>query len=155
MTLRAPRESSARAAFSLVALRQFHGHRCDRHAAALDLGLGADVLGDVEGFLEGLVQHAAGVVVFEREMIRLLQLPEYFGLAQHHRVEAASHPEQMFDAVRLGKGVDFVGQWVVVIVAVEQEIAQGRKGPLRVEASGGVKFHPITGRDNDRLVGQA
>ena len=59
------------------------------------------------------------------------------------------------DAVRLGKGVDFVGQWVVVIVAVEQEVPQSRKGPLRVEAGGGVKFHPIAGRDDDRLVGHA
>ena len=44
---------------------------------------------------------------------------------------------------------------VVVIVAVEQEVPQSRKGPLRVEAGGGVKFHPIAGRDDDRLVGHA
>ena len=40
-------------------LCEFHGHRTDRHAAALDFGLSANLLGDVERLLKGPVQLVA------------------------------------------------------------------------------------------------
>ena len=118
--LRAPRESRARAVFSLVSpapmtitsrslepaedlLGQFHRHRADGDAAALDVGFGADVLGDVKRALEGLVQPAAGVAVLERQVVGLLELAEDFGFAQHHRVQAAGDLEEMVHALRLAQ----------------------------------------------------
>jgi len=45
---------------------------------ALDVGLGADVFGDVEGLLERLVEAAAGMAVPEGEVVGLFQLAEDF-----------------------------------------------------------------------------
>ena len=87
MMLFAPRESSARAVFSLVSpapmtstsrsaseLKIFSASstatEADGNAAALDVGFGADVLGDVERALKRLVQSRAGVSVLMRQRRR-------------------------------------------------------------------------------------
>ena len=57
-------------------LRQLDRDRADGDAAALDVGFGADMLGDVERALEGLIEPAAGMAVFQREVVGFLELAE-------------------------------------------------------------------------------
>ena len=64
--------------------RQFDRDRADGDIPALDVGLGPDLLGHVEGFLEGLVQMGAGLVVPQSRLVGLFKLTEDFSLAHHH-----------------------------------------------------------------------
>jgi len=45
-----------------------------------------------------------------RERVSLLELAEDFGLAKHHRIEAACNFEQMMQALRFGERVNFVAK---------------------------------------------
>ena len=108
-------------------LRQLYRHRPHRHAAALDVGPGADLFGNIERPLKRLVQSAAGLFVLQRQVVSPLKLPEDFGLTQHHRVDAAGDFEQMFDALRLAQIVDLLVQWAAIIAPGNQELAQRLK----------------------------
>src|SRR2546430_14770272 len=92
-------------------LRQLYCHRPPRDAAALDVGPGADLFGNIERPLKRLVQSAAGMFVLQRQVVSLLKLPQDFGLTQPHGVDAAGDFEQMFDALRLAQIVDLIVQW--------------------------------------------
>jgi hypothetical protein len=121
--VRAPRLRRARAVFSpaspapmtmtgwsrrelKIFSGQFHGDGSDGDAAALDVGFGADLFGDVEGFLENLVQTAAGVLVPEGGVVGFFQLAEDFRFAQDHGIQAAGDLEEVFQAAGIGVAVE-------------------------------------------------
>ena len=89
-------------------LRKFHRDRTDGHAAPLNVGLGANLFGDIERLLKGLVQTAAGMFMLERKLVGLFELTENFRLAQDHRVESAGDLEQVFDTLRFAQGINLV-----------------------------------------------
>src|SRR5262249_49473156 len=130
-------------------LGKFHGDRADGDAAALNIRLRADLFGDVECFLKGLIEAAAAGTVFEREAVGFFKLAEDFSFAEHHGVEAGSDFEKMFEAVRLGKSIKFVGQRVAVLVAIHQKFAKSGKGAARLHRRDGIKFDTIAGRENN------
>ncbi len=133
-------------------LGQFHRHRADRDAAALDVGCGADVLGDVERALEGLVQPPASMAGLEGEVVGLLKLAEDFRLPEHHRVQAARDFEQMVQALRLAPGVYLVGQRVAVVMAADQKVPEGGDGPGRLQLRHRVDLNAVAGGQNHRFV---
>ena len=114
-------------------LRQFHGHGGDGDTAALDVGLGADLLGHLEGALESLVQPRAGVPVLEGQVVGFLELAEDFGFAEHHRVETAGDLEQVLNAVGIGNLVKLVAERAVVVVNPHQKSPEFGKSPARFE----------------------
>ena len=65
-------------------LGQFHRGGHHGHAAALDVRLGADVLGHIERALKRLVQPRAGVLVREGYFVGGFELAENFRLADDH-----------------------------------------------------------------------
>src|SRR5208283_4573536 len=86
-------------------LRQFDGDRADRDAAALDIRVGADVLGDIESGLESFVEPRPSMAGPQCNFVGLLELAKYLGLAQHHRVQAAGYFEEMAEAERFSQPI--------------------------------------------------
>lgn len=127
-------------------LREFDRDGGDGDAAALDVGLGADVFGDVEGALEGLVQAAAGVLVLEGEVVGFLELAEDFGFTEDHRVHAAGDLEEVLDALRFAQEIEFVGDGIEILMMVEEELPQTGEGIVISAAGGSVDFHAVAGR---------
>ena len=86
---------------------QLNGDGTDGDAAALDVGFGADLFGDVEGFLENSVQAAAGVLVLEGRVVGFFQLAEDFRFAQDHGIQAAGDLEKVLQAAGVRRGSRF------------------------------------------------
>ena len=91
--------------------------------------------------------------MLEGEVVRLFELPQDFGFAQHHRIQSAGDFEQMLQAMRLMVSVKLVGEGFPDIVAVQQESAQRGGGGTRLQRRDGVHFHPVAGGENDPLGG--
>ena len=136
-------------------LGEVHRHGTDRDVTALDAGVSANVFGNVEGALEGLVQRATGVARLQRDVIGFLHLAENLGFTQHHRVQAAGHAEEVFEALGLAAGVEFGGQRFGKRASFEEKTAQGFERGRGLAVGGGVQLDPVAGREDDRLGGQA
>ena len=122
--------------------RQFDGDGTDGDVAALDVGLGPNLLGHVECFLEGLVQMGAGLVVLQGRFVGLFELTEDFSLANHHRIKAAGNFEQMLQTFRLSMEINFSADRLAVVVMVEKELPQFLHGLAFGQGGRGVDFHP-------------
>ena len=136
-------------------LGQLHCHGADGDAAALDLRLGANQLGHVERLLECLVEQWAGGFAGVGQLVGELELTEDFGLAQHHRVDAARHAEEVLDALRVAVRVKGILRCLADAVEFTDEAAQRLAKRGVVVGGGGVDFHAVAGGENDSLVGNA
>jgi hypothetical protein len=124
-------------------------------SSALDVRFRADVLGDVERPLERLIEPTAGMAVLERKVVGLLELAKDFGLAQHHRIQAACDFEEMVHALRLAPGINLVRQRVAIVMAGDQEVPERSEGPGRLQLRDSVYLDPVAGGEDNRLVGNA
>jgi len=135
--------------------RKLDGGGHDGDAAALDVGRGADVLGDVEGALEGLVQPGAGVLVREGEFVGVLELAEDLGLADDHGVEAGGDLEEVMQAVGFGQHVNFLIQGTDKGVMIDEKFLQPGKGDLGCERGVGVDLNAVAGGEDGGFAGDA
>ena len=124
----------------------------DAAPGPVDAGLGVHPLADPQRLLHQLVQVPAGGLVLGSQAVRVPQLAQDLGLADHHRVEPGGHPQ------RVGRRVD-----VEVDVQVRGQQADVQPGPLgehrtdvgqaTVEGGdGGVDLDPVAGGEHDGLV---
>ena len=94
--------------------RHLHGHAADRHGTARDLRLGPHALRRAHRARERALQLGSKRASRPGLRGRFLHLPEDLGLAQHHRLEARSDPEEVAqrgvaeaaDGERGGRGVE-------------------------------------------------
>jgi len=135
--------------------RQLHGDRPDGDAAALDVGLGADVFGDVEGALKGPVEPGAGMAMLAGQLIRLFKLAQNLRFPEHHRIQPAGHAEKMLDALRLAQRVNPPDLRVGAILGRQQEFPQPGQGAGRLPRRGGVDLNAVAGGQDDRLISGA
>ena len=124
------------------------GHR---HQVRADLGLGAHVLGHRESALEQFVQQEtqrAGLLGLAH---RLLHLPEYLRLAQHHRIQAARHAERMlhrlFARQRVEIGLDVLARHLMIL----RQPVDGMVGICGVA----IQLHAVAGGQDRRLFRRA
>ena len=116
-------------------------HR-DRRAA--DVGLRAHVLGHREGALEQAVEHQPERAGRLRVPDRLLHLAQDLRLAQHHRIEAARHPERVRDRLLPRQRVDVGRQRIPrhVVELLQPLDDRLRLGPVHVDLG------PVAGRQD-------
>ncbi len=93
--------------------------------------------------------------VLKGQLVSLFELPEDFGLAEHHRVQPASDLEQMMQAVRFGQRVEFVIQCCVISMNCDEKSFQLRKRPDGFQRRRSVNFHPVARGKNHRLLRDA
>ncbi len=91
----------------------------DALTGLVDAGLRVHALANPQRLLHQLMQQAASGVPLARRLVRLAELTQDLGLANHHRVEASRNPERM--PRRIG---------VEVHVQVAREHADVDPGPL-------------------------
>jgi hypothetical protein len=68
-------------------LRQLRRHRCDRHRAPRDVGLGADPLGHTVGGLEDRIELRPDHATLGGDPVRRPDLAQHLRLADHLAVE--------------------------------------------------------------------
>ena len=121
----------------------------------MDVGLGADLLGDVEGALKGFVQQSTGVVVLEREVVGFLELAEDFRFTEDHGFEAGGDSEQVLDALGFSQLVDFVRDGIAVVVNLHEELVEFLESLTWFEAGSHVQFDPVARGENHDFVNKA
>ena len=117
--------------------------------------MGADMLGHIESPLKSLIQTPGGMPVLQRKVIRFLELTKNLGFAQDHGIEPAGDAEKVLHALRLAQRVNLVRQRVTIIMAGYQEFLQRGKGLARLQGSGRINLHSITGGQNYRFIRRA
>ena len=77
--------------------REIHRHAGHADLALADGGMGAHMLGGLEGFLENPVEHRSRGAPRLRRGVGVLHLAEDFRLADHLRVDAGGDLEEVLD----------------------------------------------------------
>src|SRR5690606_37530278 len=114
-----------------------------RHGMGTNCRCGTNLFGNRKGTLEQLVQQRAKCARLLGSPHCVFHLPEYLGLAEHHRVKATGHPKSMAHRIVLMILVQMRLQ-TVGLKAVE--ICQpGRQMLLNLRLSRTVDFSAVTG----------
>ena len=100
--------------------------------------------------MEERVEHRARRARLARDCIRLLDLRENLALAEHERIKARSHVEEVADAFLVDERVEVSVDVLVVARQVEQELLERRDIFLRI-VDDGVHLTAIAGREHDGL----
>ncbi len=122
-----------------------------RNRGRADVSLGAHGFRHREGALEKLVEEEPERARCLRRAHRLLELAEDLGFAQHHRIEAACHPEGVLDRALLRQTVE-IGLDLSGLQAVVVGHPVDRRGRLVGVA---VDLGAIAGRDDGRFLDRA
>ena len=120
-------------------------------AGPADRGLGPGPLAGAQREPAELAEHPPGRAVLRGQLDGRTHLAEDLVLADHHRVEAGRHREQVAHRAVLVVHVQVLGQLVRRHAAVPREQLADR-GDAGVEAVHlGVHLHPVAGGDDERL----
>jgi hypothetical protein len=134
---------------------EIDGHGGDGDAAALDLGFGANLFGDVERALEHAVQEPAGTAVLKGDIVGLLELTEDLGFAEHHGVESSGDSEEVFDALGFGAGVDFGAEGFRGPAMFGEEPAEGGEQLGFWVVRGHIQFDTVAGGQDDAFENES
>ena len=121
---------------------EVHGDGSDGGRAARDGGFGTNLLGGLERALEELVQAGIDGSGIGGRCVGLFDLAENFGFAEDHGIETAGYAEEVLGS-RCGIGGSKR--------KVGQEAGEIRQGGLGI-GGGGVKFHAVAGREQNRAL---
>ena len=129
-------------------LRQAHRSRGHRDRVGADPGIGTRALGGGEGVLKQAIQRAAEGAGIARAGPGLLHLAEDLRFAQHHRIEASGHPEQVPHGVAIAMPVQ-IGMQVVAAVRMDGQPFGQR---LAIVVGLCIQLGAVAGGEQDRLV---
>ncbi len=132
--------------------REVDRDRADGDAPRRDAGLGAHALRDRERLVEDAVEDGAGRARLGGEVVEALQLAEDLRLADHHRVEARRHAEEMADGVAVVMDEEMLREGRRRDAALAREELADRPGYGIVVAPERERFDSIAGRDERRLL---
>ena len=124
--------------------RKLHRHRTDGGWTAGDLGLRANRLGDTKSVLKELMERSSCGSGIRGRRVGLLDLPKDLGFSNHHRVEAAGHPEEMPHRLRR----DMMVKRGLESGSLGEDRTESIQRPQGAEA-GGVEFHTVARGKHD------
>src|ERR1700693_6124147 len=126
-----------------------HGHRTEGNASPGNCRRRSYTLSDVESLLEKSVQNPARRPGPRCNLVGAFDLPENLCLAQNHRFQAGSNPEQMPDR---GKSLQPEKMLEFADLDLTVEIMEKRfDGQLRILGDN-IKFCPVTGRQEHTFL---
>jgi hypothetical protein len=123
----------------------------DRYRVFANGGFGADLLGHGERVLEKPLQRLAQRTGGRRVLIRDLGLAEYLRLAEHQRIQATRHGQQLCDRLAPSVAVQVGTQPLVVQVVLFRQPAAHEVGGV-IRAGQRVDLGAIAGGDHGRFV---
>jgi len=100
--------------------------------------MGPEVFGHVESTLKSSSEAGAGMAIFQRQIIGLLELAENFRFAQNHRIHSTGNPEQVLHTLRLVQAINLIRQRIAIIMDFDQEFLQCVEGLAGVEGGRGI-----------------
>ena len=100
--------------------------------------------------MEERIEHGARRAGLARNRVRLLDLREDLPLAEHERIEARRHVEEMADAFLVDERVEVRVDVLVVARQVKQELLERRCIFLCI-VDDGVHLAAVAGREHDGL----
>ena len=145
-------------------LREFHGHRRDRHGRRPDGGLAAHALGYGKGAAKELVELSANGADGAGRGIGFLDLAENLGFADYHRIQAGGYAKEVanriFPTEFVEMRVELFRLQMKVIVQESAEVGGavgGVRHKLNTIAGGDhhALFDPGIGGEITASVGQA
>ena len=131
-------------------LREFDCRIAYRDRVVGDACLRAHALARRDGAVEESVEHRARRARLARDRVRLLDLREDLALAEHERIKARGHVEEVADAFLVDERVEVSVDVLVVARQVEQELLERRDIFLRI-IDDGVHLAAVAGREHDGL----
>ena len=132
-------------------LGQLNGRRADRHGPGAEIGFGPHPLAGAHRLVEQAVENRAEGAVFLPEPHHLLHLGEDLALAQHQRVEAGSHPQQVSNGIFMMKGEEMRAELIDAQAGMPAEEGAHCRDALVGMPQQGIDLQPVAGAEDGGL----
>ena len=80
---------------------EFNGGVTNRNGTSSDSRLGADPFTDTESLGKKTIENCAPPTGFPRSIVSGLNLSQYLGFTDHHRIKARCHSEEVLDRLQV------------------------------------------------------